>query len=204
MHHWNRHLYRISNVYNPNPWSVPLNPNTSKLWLPVQQDDAFLHHSHITSPHHIPTRLELYLDSTPHHSYTMPRRRAGNPAAAQSTLSFGNRSRVTKPVTAPSDKAKALDSTLPLSQKSTSATPEPQNVSVSPVDSKPHVAELVVRPQPTVAPPAPRSEEDKRALKLNKQDIWRYWRAQEESRKAPRGKFLRYRGSTGGGTRTEY
>ncbi|KAJ5990202.1 hypothetical protein N7522_010409 [Penicillium canescens] len=116
-----------------------------------------------------------------------PRRRAGNTTSAQSTLSFGNRSRVTKPVTKPTDKAKVLDSTPPLSQKSTSATPEPQNVSVSPVEpSKPHVAELAVRPQPTVETPAPWSEEDKRALKLTKQDIWRYWRAQEESRKAPR------------------
>ncbi|KAJ5770154.1 uncharacterized protein N7511_002205 [Penicillium nucicola] len=116
-----------------------------------------------------------------------PRRRAGNTAAAQSTLSFGNQSRVTKPVTAPIDKAKALDSTHSLSQKSTSATPEPQHVSISPVEPpKPHVAELVVRPEPTLEKPAITSAEDKRALKLNKQDIWRYWRAQEESRKAPR------------------
>ncbi|KAJ5295781.1 hypothetical protein PENANT_c001G07709 [Penicillium antarcticum] len=116
-----------------------------------------------------------------------PRRRARNTAAAQSTLSFGNQSRVTKPVTAPTDKAKALDSTPPLSRKLTSATPEPQNVPASPVEhSEPLVSELVVRPQPTVEKPAPTSEEDKRALKLNKKDVWRYWQSQEETRKAPR------------------
>ncbi|KAJ6068842.1 hypothetical protein N7499_010729 [Penicillium canescens] len=99
-----------------------------------------------------------------------PRRRAGNTTSAQSTLSFGNRSRVTKPVTKPTDKAKVLDSTPPLSE----------------IDFRHPRAAKSVRPQPTVETPAPWSEEDKRALKLTKQDIWRYWRAQEESRKAPR------------------
>ncbi|KGO76345.1 DNA polymerase delta, subunit 4 [Penicillium italicum] len=113
----------------------------------------------------------------------MPRRAANKPGS-QSTLSFGGR--VTKPVTVPSHKAKALEST-PLSDKSASATPEPQQLSVIPDEpSKPHVAELAVRQQASIEHQAPRSEEDKRALKLNKQDIWRYWRAQEQTRKAPR------------------
>lgn len=118
----------------------------------------------------------------------MPRR-AANKTGSQSTLSFGARGRVTKPVAAPSHKAKAIDSTPALSDKSASATPEPQQLSVTPNEpSKPHVAELAVRQQAAVEHQAPPSEEDKRALKLNKQDIWRYWMAQEQTRKTPRGK----------------
>ncbi|KAJ5604190.1 hypothetical protein N7537_007146 [Penicillium hordei] len=114
----------------------------------------------------------------------MPRRVANKPGS-QSTLSFGG-GRVTKPVAAP-HKAKALDSPPALSNKSASATPEPQQLSVTPNEpSKPHIAELAVREQAATEHQAPRSEEDKRALKLNKQDIWRYWQAQEQTRKAPR------------------
>lgn len=117
----------------------------------------------------------------------MPRRAANKPGS-QSTLSFGSRGRVTKPVTAPSQKAKALDSTPALSDQSASATPEPQQLAVTPNEpSKPHVADLAVRQQAAIEHQAPQSEEDKRALKLNKQDIWRYWQAQEQTRKAPRG-----------------
>ncbi|KAJ5559083.1 hypothetical protein N7461_003055 [Penicillium sp. DV-2018c] len=117
----------------------------------------------------------------------MPPRRHGTPAGSQPTLSFGSRTRVTKPVTAPSRKAKALDSPAPsLSDKSPSDTPEPQQASVIHEESsKPHVAELVVREQAAVEHQAPLSEEDKRALKLTKKDIWRYWQAQEQARKAP-------------------
>ncbi|CAI7633977.1 unnamed protein product [Penicillium glandicola] len=112
----------------------------------------------------------------------MPRRAANKPGS-QSTLSFGG-GRVTKPVTAPSHKAKAL--TPSLSDKAPSATPEPQQLSVTPNEpSKPHVAELAVRQQAAVEHQAPQSEEDKRALKLNKQDVWRYWQAQEQTRIAP-------------------
>ncbi|CAG8086889.1 unnamed protein product [Penicillium salamii] len=105
-----------------------------------------------------------------------PRRRTAN--NGQSTLAFGSQARVTKPVTAP--QTKALDS---LRTKSPS-TPEPQ-LSDVPETSKPHVAELVVRQQATTEVQAPHTEEDKRALELNKQDIWRYWRTQDETRLAP-------------------
>ncbi|KXG52813.1 DNA polymerase delta, subunit 4 [Penicillium griseofulvum] len=112
----------------------------------------------------------------------MPRRAANR---SQSTLSFGGR--VTKPVTAPSHKAKALESTPSLPDTSPATPPEPQQLPVTPNEpSKPHVAELAVRQQAAVEHQAPLSEEDKRALKLNKQDIWRYWQAQEKSRMAPR------------------
>lgn len=117
-----------------------------------------------------------------------PRRRTGNPTGSQSTLSFGSQNRVTKPVTAPSTKAKALESLPSLPDKSTSATPEP-HLAVTPTEpSKPPVAELVVRQQAATEVEAPQTEEDKQALKLNKQDVWRYWRTQEEARLTPRGK----------------
>ncbi|EKV15806.1 DNA polymerase delta subunit 4, putative [Penicillium digitatum PHI26] len=113
----------------------------------------------------------------------MPRHVANK--TGQSTLSFGGR--VTKPVTTPSHKAKALDLTPVLPDKSVSVPPEPQQLSVTPNEpSKPHVAELAVRRQASIEHQAPRSEEDKRALKVNKQDIWRYWQVQEQIRKAPR------------------
>lgn len=114
-----------------------------------------------------------------------PRRRTA--AAAQSTLSFGNQSRVTKPSTTPATlhKAKNLDSPLP-TDKSASGTPEPQEVLAS-ESTKPHVAELVVRQQATKEHEQPLSAEDKRALKLNRQDLQKYWNKEERSRKAPRG-----------------
>lgn len=111
-----------------------------------------------------------------------PRRRTAN--NGQSTLAFGSQARVTKPVTAP--QTKALDS---LRTKSPS-TPEPQ-LSDVPETSKPHFAELVVRQQATTEVQAPHTEEDKRALELNKQDIWRYWRTQDETRLAPPGKCFK-------------
>ncbi|KAJ5102280.1 hypothetical protein NUU61_004502 [Penicillium alfredii] len=119
-----------------------------------------------------------------------PRRRGGNTAssrAAQSTLSFG--ARVTKPATPSANlKAKNLDSPVSLpTDKSASATPEPQQVPVTPVEpSQPHVAELVVRQQAAAEIQAPLSMEDKRAMNLSRQDLQRYWEKEEQSRKAPR------------------
>ena len=121
----------------------------------------------------------------------MPPRRRGAASAAQSTLSFGSQSRVTKPATAPSTlhKAKVLDSPASLrSDKSVSGTPEPQQVLAS-EPSKPHVAELVVRQQATEEHQEPLTEEDQRALKLDVKDLQRYWKKEEQSRKAPRGKL---------------
>lgn len=112
----------------------------------------------------------------------MPRRTQNH---GQSTLSFGSQARVTKPVTAPSAKTKNLDALS--TSKSISATPEPQR-SATPETTKPHVAELVVREQAAAEVQVPQTEEDKRALRLNKQDIWRYWRTQDQARLAAPGK----------------
>lgn len=119
----------------------------------------------------------------------MPPRRRAAAASGQPTLSFGTKSRVTKPSTTPSTlhKAKNLDTPASVpSEKSTSGTPEPQQVLAS-EPSKPHVAELVVRQQAAEEIKEPLSAEDERALKLSKQDIQRYWKKEEQSRKAPRG-----------------
>ncbi|KAJ5811383.1 hypothetical protein N7474_007684 [Penicillium riverlandense] len=111
-----------------------------------------------------------------------PRRRGGASAPdAQRTLSFGAQSRVSKP-TAAAQKAKNLDSL-----KSPSAIPEPQQHPVTPAEpSQPHVAELAVRQQAAKAIQEPQSEEDKRALKLRKQDLERYWKKEEQNRKVAR------------------
>lgn len=119
----------------------------------------------------------------------MPPRRRAAASGAQSTLSFGTQSRVTKPSTTPAalHKAKNLDSPVSLaSDKSASGTPEPEQVLAS-EPTKPHVAELVVRQQAATEIKEPLSEEDKRALKLSKQALQKYWREEEQRRKAPRG-----------------
>lgn len=119
-----------------------------------------------------------------------PRRRTAAPGG-QSTLSFGNQSRVTKPSTTPSTlhKTKNLDAPASVpSDKSASVTPEPQQV-LSSEPSKPHIAELVVRQQAAAETKEPLSEEDQRALKLSTQDLQRYWEKEEQSRKAPRGEW---------------
>ncbi|KAJ5159498.1 uncharacterized protein N7482_006502 [Penicillium canariense] len=113
-----------------------------------------------------------------------PRRRAAAPRA-QSTLSFGTQSRVTKPSSTPTaiHKAKGLDASP--ADKSASGTPEPQQV-LADAPSKPHVAELVVRQQAAAELQEPQSAEDKQALKLSKRDLQTYWKKEEQSRKAPR------------------
>jgi len=116
-----------------------------------------------------------------------PRRRAAG--GGQSTLSFGNQSRVTKPSNTPATlhKGKSLDSPLP-TDNSVSGTPEPQQVLAS-EPTKPHVAELVVREQAAKEHEEPQSAEDKRALKLSRPDLQKYWNKEERSRKAPRGEY---------------
>lgn len=121
----------------------------------------------------------------------MPPRRRTAASNGQGTLSFGNQSRVTKPSTAPSThhKAKNLETRASIpSDNSVSGTPEPQQIIASD-PSRPHVAELAVRQQAAAEVKKPLSEEDQRALKLSKQDLQRYWKKEEQSRKAPRGEL---------------
>lgn len=113
----------------------------------------------------------------------MPPRRRAAASTGQSTLSFGTRSRVTKPSTAPLA-GKNLDKPT-----TKSGTPDSQEVSVS-QPASPHVAELVVRQQAKPPTPEPLSHEDQRALKLSKQDLNRYWKKEEQGRLAPRSRWL--------------
>ncbi|KAJ5539571.1 hypothetical protein N7513_007903 [Penicillium frequentans] len=102
-----------------------------------------------------------------------PRRRAA--ANAQSRITFGSQSRVTKPSTTPTTlhKGKNLDSTaLQKADQSASATPEPENV-VVPEPSKPLVTELAVR-QPE--PKQIQTAEEKQALKVSLKDLRKYWK----------------------------
>lgn len=127
------------------------------------------------------------------------RRRTGNPSTAnQSTLSFGSSARVTKPIapTPTSQKPKTLEPASPVvpeEHKPEELQPsndvaEPQQFPVTPAEpSKPHTAELVVRGQARVeTKEKPWGDEDKKALKVSEGDLVRYWKGEEEGRRAPR------------------
>lgn len=114
-----------------------------------------------------------------------PRRRAA--ANAQSRITFGSQSRVTKPSTTPTTlhKGKNLDSTaLQKADQSASATPEPEHV-VVPEPSKPLVTELAVR-QPE--PKQIQTAEEKQALKVSLKDLRKYWK-DKNSDEPPRCEF---------------
>jgi DNA polymerase delta subunit 4 len=123
------------------------------------------------------------------------RRRGGNTAASrsgQSTLSFGGKSRVTKPsaTSVRSQKTKDLEP-ISASVTPTEEVPDPDQVPVAPSEpSQPHVAELAVRQQAREEVQQPLSEEDQKALKVTEQEIQRYWKKEEEKRRAPRGGFV--------------
>jgi len=126
------------------------------------------------------------------------RRRGGNPAASraqQSTLSFGSKSRVTKPsaAQAPSKKLKDVEPIVDNVAADTrpADTVEPDQVPVTPPvgSSKPHIAEVVVSEQAKAEVEKPLSEEDREALKITDADLKRYWEEKEAERKAPRGWF---------------
>ena len=111
------------------------------------------------------------------------RRRGGNTAATrsnQATLSFGSKSRVTKPSAAPStrsQKAKDLDliDTTRSSTPSVEDVSEAEQASVTPTEpSQPHVAELAVRKQAQTEIQQPRSEEDAKAEKITERQLQQY------------------------------
>lgn len=173
------------------PWTKQM--PSAKLWLHLATHSSSLHQSYF--PHCIIALHSTLVNSrSPLHSsiasiLTMPPRRRGAASATQSTLAFGNQSRVTKPTTAPTSnlKAKSADSSASIaSDKSAPGTPEPQQV-LAAQPSKPHVAELAVRQQAKKEQTEPRSEEDTRALKLQYKDLGRYWTQEEKKRNSPRG-----------------
>ncbi|KAJ5256876.1 hypothetical protein N7478_012980 [Penicillium angulare] len=108
-----------------------------------------------------------------------PRRRAA--AAAQSTISFGSQSRVTKPSakqTTTLHKGKKLDDPANLPAKSKPDAIESQIDSAS-ESTTPVVTELVVRQQPSPSRKDPQPAEDKLALSLTKKDLNKYWEKKE-------------------------
>ncbi|KAL4762514.1 putative DNA polymerase delta subunit 4 [Aspergillus foveolatus] len=121
------------------------------------------------------------------------RRRGGNTASARSSqpvLSFGAKSRVTKPSAAPStpsEKTKALEHlTTEVREKDAS-----KDVSIEVPESKvepeqPHVAELAVRAQAKAEIQQPLSEEDKKAVKITRKQLQDYWKAEEAKNRGPR------------------
>ncbi|KAI9039576.1 putative DNA polymerase delta subunit 4 [Aspergillus affinis] len=117
------------------------------------------------------------------------RRRGGNTVAqrsGQSTLSFGSKSRVTKPsATTPSQKSKGLDALTILPGKpSHDAISEPEESPATP--SEPHVAEIAVKDQAQTEIQQPLTEEEEKALKVTEQDLRQYWKKEEAKRRAPR------------------
>ncbi|EAW16285.1 putative DNA polymerase delta subunit 4 [Aspergillus fischeri NRRL 181] len=119
------------------------------------------------------------------------RRRGGNTAASrsgQSTLSFGGKSRVTKPsaTSTRSQKTKHLEP-ISAAVSSTEEVPDADQVPVAPSEpSQPHVAELAVRQQAREEIQQPLSEEDQKAIRITEQELQRYWKKEEQTRKAPR------------------
>ncbi|KMU89648.1 hypothetical protein CIHG_07455 [Coccidioides immitis H538.4] len=135
------------------------------------------------------------------------RRRSGNPASTrhQQTLSFGTKSRISKPTSGPSSKhLKDISSPSPTAEpelagrKGVSKSPSPAAPTLVAdvaeqevvVPAQPIAAssksENVVREQARVQLQAPKSAEDKKAEALTEEDIRRYWEAEEAKMSAPR------------------
>ncbi|OGM50979.1 DNA polymerase delta subunit 4 [Aspergillus bombycis] len=119
-----------------------------------------------------------------------PTRRRGGQATAtrsnQATLSFGSKSRVTKPSVTPTQTQKTKD-LEPLIASISEKTPEPEQVSATPTEpEQPHVAELAVRQQAQEEVEQPLSKEDKKAINITEKDLQQYWRKEEEKIRGPR------------------
>ncbi|KAB8079332.1 DNA polymerase delta, subunit 4-domain-containing protein [Aspergillus leporis] len=117
-----------------------------------------------------------------------PTRRRGGATAArpnQATLSFGSKSRVTKPSrSTQTQKTKDLE---PITASFPDKSVEPEQATVTSAEpSQPHVAELAVRQQAQAEIQQPLSEEDERAIKITERDLQQYWRKEEGKRRGPR------------------
>ncbi|KAE8377013.1 DNA polymerase delta, subunit 4-domain-containing protein [Aspergillus bertholletiae] len=119
-----------------------------------------------------------------------PTRRRSGPAAAtrsnQATLSFGSKSRVTKPSATPTQTQKTKD-LEPIIAAIHEKAPEPEEVSVPTTESsQPHVAELAVRQQAQAEAEQPLTKEDEKAIKITEKDLQVYWQKEEKKRRGPR------------------
>ena len=108
------------------------------------------------------------------------RRKHSGPSArgAQSTLSFGNRAKVTKPSIAPTSKSIKADPALTESVSKAIEVPEPE---------APTTAEIAIEEQAHAEIAKPKTEAEERAEKVTDAQIKRYWKSREDERKASRG-----------------
>lgn len=108
------------------------------------------------------------------------RRKTSGPATrgAQSTISFGNRAKITKPTITPLSKQTKADPVLAERFAKTIDSPEPE---------EPTVAEQAIVEQAHAEIAKPKTEAEERAEKMTDAQIKRYWKAREDERKAPRG-----------------
>lgn len=108
------------------------------------------------------------------------RRKPSGPSArgAQSTLSFGNRAKVTKPSIAPVSKSSKPDPALSESVAKAIESPEPE---------APTTAEVAIEEQARAEIAKPKTEVEERAEIVTDAQIKRYWKSREDERKAPRG-----------------
>ena len=100
------------------------------------------------------------------------RRKSGNASArnAQSTLSFGAKSRVTKP-------------TL----EKVAKTNKSEKASSEPVVDEIVTTDVPIREHKKEQLESPESKEDVLAHNISEAQVDRYWKAEEKKRKAPRG-----------------
>jgi hypothetical protein len=116
------------------------------------------------------------------------RRKSGNTAAstrnaaAQSTLSFNSKSaRVTKPSADDASTEKAI------SKVSEPALAEAlEHVQSEDAEPEPEAVEVPIRQQPA-KPVVVKDEAEKKAEKISNLQLKRYWKAEENKRKTPRG-----------------
>lgn len=111
------------------------------------------------------------------------RRKTSGPSAsgAQSTLSFGNRAKVTKPSIAPLSKKNQPD------KSDLSLVESDKKIIESPEPDAPTTAEIATEEQVTAEVAKPKTEAEERAEKVTDVQIKRYWKGKEDERKAPRG-----------------
>jgi DNA polymerase delta subunit 4 len=109
--------------------------------------------------------------------------KAGGPAnrGGQKTLSFGSRSKVTKPAASTQSKSPPndvafLEDTSDV-KSTTSSTDKPTTAAV----------ESAIKDQVETETVRPRTEEEVQASRLKDSQIRKYWKAVEAERKAPRG-----------------
>jgi len=112
------------------------------------------------------------------------RRRTGNSAVKQATLSFGQKSKVSK-ASATSASSTKKEKGIERAASSVSAEDSfDEQVTTVALPSEPHTAEVAIRTQANAEVEQPRTKEDVRACKITEADLKRYWGNEERKKKA--------------------